>query len=667
MQPRRIVHSFLRVGLAGALLLASGGSLLAQDDIVPTVDSAETAAMPVPAEFSEESAAEAPEIDPDATTDADVIAEEQGDATTGVPEIATDEAELAGVDIPELGADSAQGGPEANADSEGDFPAAGEIRLFLPSVMTDGSLAAADASAAEPLDAALALDAAAAEGASQVASSQSVMGDFNGDGFSDLAVGVPYEDLISGGVNRVNAGAVNVIYGAAGGLNAANNQVWTQDSPGIAGVVGAGDLFGWALAAGDFNNDGRDDLAISAPYEDFSGIVDAGAVNVLYGTAAGLAAGGNQIWTQNTAGVLDVANAGDLFGLSLTAADFNRNGRDDLAIGVPYEDVGAAANAGLVQVLYGSVTGLNAAGNQAWMQGIGGILGGIAPNDLFGRTLASGDFDANGNPDLAVGVPYEDLGAIANAGVVHIIRSNAAGLTAVANQVFSENTAGILGVAEANDYYGWALAAGNFNGAGAADLAIGVPYEDFGALTNAGTVNVIYGVGGAGLVAGGNQVWSQNSAGILGVAGSGDTFGYSLSAGRFNPGAFGDLAIGVPLEDLPGQANAGAVNVIYGAGGGLGGGNQFWSQDSAGILAVANANDQFGLSLAVGDFNGNTVHDLVIGVPYEDLGAVNQGAANVIYGVAGGLNPAGNQFWSQDSPGILGVGEPNDYFGYVNQ
>ena len=46
---------------------------------------------------------------------------------------------------------------------------------------------------------------------------------------------------------------------------------------------------------------------------------------------------------------------------------------------------------------------------------------------------------------------------------------------------------------------------------------------------------------------------------------------------------------------------------------------------------------------------------------------MNQGAVNTIYGSAGGLNAAGNQFWSEDSAGILGAGEPSDYFGYVNQ
>ena len=90
-----------------------------------------------------------------------------------------------------------------------------------------------------------------------------VQGDFNGDGFADLAVGAPGEDLGS-----PDAGAVNVLYGSAAGLTSAGNQFWHQNSPGIAERADAGDLFGSALAAGDFNGDGFDDLAIGVPAED---------------------------------------------------------------------------------------------------------------------------------------------------------------------------------------------------------------------------------------------------------------------------------------------------------------------------------------------------------------------------------------------------------------
>src|SRR5947199_351050 len=91
-----------------------------------------------------------------------------------------------------------------------------------------------------------------------------VRGDFNGDGSADLAVGVPGEDV--GGVN--GAGAVNVLYGGTGGLSATGNQLWSQDSPGVLDAPGVSEFFGQALAIGDLNGDGRDDLAVGVPYED---------------------------------------------------------------------------------------------------------------------------------------------------------------------------------------------------------------------------------------------------------------------------------------------------------------------------------------------------------------------------------------------------------------
>ena len=108
-----------------------------------------------------------------------------------------------------------------------------------------------------------------------------VMGDFNGDGFDDLAVGSPYEDVGT----KSDAGAVNIIFGAPAGITTAGNRWIHQDSAGIAGVAGPGDRFGWALAAGDFNGDGFDDLAIGVPGEDVSSKIDAGAINIIFGAA----------------------------------------------------------------------------------------------------------------------------------------------------------------------------------------------------------------------------------------------------------------------------------------------------------------------------------------------------------------------------------------------
>jgi hypothetical protein len=111
------------------------------------------------------------------------------------------------------------------------------------------------------------------------------------------------------------AGVVHVLYGSAAGVTGTGSQLFTQ----VGDTPEAHDAFGAALAAGDFNHDGFADLAASAPNEDIGSVPDAGAVSVLYGSAAGLTSTGGQLFTQNSAGVPDSAEAGDGFGAALAA------------------------------------------------------------------------------------------------------------------------------------------------------------------------------------------------------------------------------------------------------------------------------------------------------------------------------------------------------------
>ena len=350
------------------------------------------------------------------------------------------------------------------------------------------------------------------------------VGDFNNDSFADLAIGAPSEGV--GGAAQ--AGAVNVVYGSASGLTATGNQQWLQGSGGVGGVAEVGDQFGFALTSGDFNNDSFADLAIGTPFEDVGTVVDAGAINVLYGSAARLTATGNQQWLQGSGGIIGVAEESDFFGAALAAGDFNNNTFADLAIGAPFEDVGTTLDAGAINVLYGSANRLTAAGNQQWLQGSGGIIGVAEESDIFGFALAGGDFNNNGFDDLAIGAIGEDIGTIPDAGSVNVLYGSANRLTGTGNQQFFQGSGGLVGTAEEGDLVGAALSTGDYDNDTFADLAIGAPFEDIGTLLDAGAIDTLYGSAGT-LTTTGAQQFFQGNGGVAGTPEEGDTFGSSLA------------------------------------------------------------------------------------------------------------------------------------------
>ena len=395
-------------------------------------------------------------------------------------------------------------------------------------------------------------------------------GDFNGDGFADLAGGASGEDV--GGVR--DAGAVSVLYGAAGGLTTAGGRLFTQ----VGSAAEEQDWFGWALAAGDFNRDGFADLAVGAPYETVGSAFAAGAVSVLYGSAGGLATSGGRLFTQ----VGSAVEGGDQFGSALAAGDFNHDGFVDLAAGAPGETVGSAGGAGAVSVLPGSATGLTANGGQLVTQ----VGGAVEASDQFGVALAAGDFNRDGFVDLAAGAPSEHVGTTIGAGAVSVLPGSAAGLTPTGGRLFTQ----VGGVAERWDIFGFALAAGDFNQDGFADLAAAAPLEDVGTVADAGALSVLPGSAG-GLTTTGGRLFTQVAEAVE----AGDEFGEQLAAGDFNDDGFADLAAAAPLEDVGTVQQAGAVSVLPGSAGGLTRtGGRLFTQNSPGVPGTAETFDLFG-------------------------------------------------------------------------
>jgi hypothetical protein len=425
----------------------------------------------------------------------------------------------------------------------------------------------------------------------------------------------------------------------------------------------------------DFNGDGFGDLAVGSHREDVGILADAGAVNVLYGSSGGVQAAtpDDQLWTQDSPDVEDEAELGDGFGWSLAPGDFNGDGFGDLAIGSLFEDVGSVTNAGAVHVLYGSPVGLQAVfpEDQLWTRdGLQGE-GHAGQVDKFGQSLVAGDFDADGNSDLAIGAPYQDTELGAQVGAVHVLHGSTEGLLA-AEQLWTLDSAEVEEQEGAWDLFGWAVAAGDYNGDGFADLATGIALDDTDALFNPGAVHVLYGsADGLQATSPDDQFWTQDSPGVEDLAEATDEFGAVLEAEDFNADGFWDLAIGVTSEDLGLLRSAAAVNVLYGSAGGLqvaSPEDQFWTQDSPDVEDDAELQDRWGWSLAAGDFNGDGFGDLAVGARLEDLATITLtevGAVSIIYGSAGGLQATSpeDQFWTQDSLEIDDDAELGDRFG----
>jgi hypothetical protein len=317
-------------------------------------------------------------------------------------------------------------------------------------------------------------------------------GDFNGDGKDDLAIGVNYDDI---GLLQ-NAGSVRVLNGTASGLSATNSQYWQQGANGIKGVASIDDLFGSALVAADFNGDGKDDLAVSTPSDTVGSMPDAGSVNVVYGSARGLTSTNNQLWTQNSSGIHDQSETDDYFGASLTAGDFNGDGKDDLVIGSSRETINGIEETGAVNVIYGSSTGLASTNNQFFHEATAGLNSFLGSQDWFGASLGVGDFNRDGFDDLVVAAPYKDLYGKSNAGVIYVLKGSSTGLTTQGSLVLHQDVPGVQGDIQAGDYFGSSFSTGDFNRDGFADLAVGSGGETVYGLSQAGTVHLFFGSAG---------------------------------------------------------------------------------------------------------------------------------------------------------------------------
>ncbi|MGD8908204.1 MAG: integrin alpha [Chromatiales bacterium] len=378
------------------------------------------------------------------------------------------------------------------------------------------------------------------------------IGDLEGDGVIDLAVGAPYDDD-----NGDDRGAVWILFMDSNGEVDIYQKI-SDEEGGFTGDLDDEDRFGSAIAPlGDLNSDGFLDIAVGAPLDDDNG-TDRGAVWILFLNGDGTVQSQQKI--SDDAGAFDGdLDDDDQFGHALAnIGDLNGDGITDLAVGVPNDDDGGT-DRGAVWILF-----MNSDGTVLASQKISSDEGGLDhdPNDedYFGSAVTEiGDLDEDGVTDLAVGLTGNDDGG-SDRGAVWILLMNEDG-TVDSMERISQERGSFDGELTDNDQFGNALTnMGDINSDGTDDLAVGAKLSDDGGAQR-GAVWILF-LGGDANVITSSKV-SNTDGNFDGDLDNGDQFGGSLvQIGDLDGDDVNDLAVGASLDD-DGGTDKGAVWVLF--------------------------------------------------------------------------------------------------------
>jgi hypothetical protein len=409
----------------------------------------------------------------------------------------------------------------------------------------------------------------------------------------------------------------------------ANLTVWGAHGLLPLSTLDAGDATGASLAVGDLNGDGLGDLVIGAPAAN-SDLTDAGKVYIFYGKAA-------------LAGTVDLAQhrpdvtllgekAYDGFGASLAIGDVTGDGKPDLLIGAPQADQLDRKDGGKAYVIQMPLRASDLQADQSQLVNrlaIFTVLG-AKSGDQLGASLAVGQFDDKNSPaDFVVGAPGADTKEGTDSGAVYGFwgGSKLAGLLDLTQGVASFALTGPTTGAQA----GKSLAAGNFDGDDFSDIAIGAPAANVGSARAKGSVHLVQKLNTLSRTI----LLSEIAPFPLEGDRDGDLLGTSLAFGDYDGDGLSDLAIGVPGADGADgtRRNSGKVMILFGARAGSA------TSRMQTIYGPGNkddlAPDEFGTCVALGDFNGDGLADLLAGAPGFDSSTERRDPLGAIFLLAG--------------------------------
>jgi hypothetical protein len=450
-------------------------------------------------------------------------------------------------------------------------------------------------------------------GAGDHFSTPEAIGDIDGDGIEDMAVGACRDD--DGGSET---GSVWILF-----MNKNGSVRIQQKISELEGNLNVDlkdeDVFGHPVVKlGDLNKDGIPDIAVSAHYSDDGGN-GTGAIWILFLQRDGTVKAKQKI--SPTSGGLTGVTTNDIFGWSVTPiGDFNNDGNTDIAVGSPTYDSDGGTYRGCVWIIY-----LNENGTVKEQHLINDFHGGLGSvlndEDKFGQAVENiGDINHDGITDLAVCAPFDDDG-VTDGGAVYILFMNA-DCTVKHVQKISSTQGGFDGTINTYDQFGSAIVGlGDLDGDGIDDIALNSRSSDDGG-NERGKVWIIY-LNIDGTVKDYQEINSFTPQ-LNGLIDDDDCFGFNLScSSELNSIGKKELLVGVWGDD-DGASDAGAVYIIdlEVKQSELVSNVRKISATQGGFTGQLEAGGKFSLAEVIGDVDGDGIEDMAVGASRGNYGSV---------------------------------------------